>query len=106
MAEALFESECFGAEFAVNNEVSTEKGGEKTLVTLATKNREKLYYSVLKYQIGCYLKTKDLPMCTCSKDEPNIYKPKSPAGFGVLIILILIGLNVTALASGGPLESF
>jgi len=45
-------------------------------------------------------------MCTCSKDEPNIYKPKSPAGFGVLIILILIGLNVTALASGGPLESF
>ncbi|MDB4403644.1 hypothetical protein N9204_02295 [bacterium] len=37
MAEALFESECFGAEFAVNNEVSTEKGGEKTLVTLARK---------------------------------------------------------------------
>ena len=45
-------------------------------------------------------------MYTCSKDEPNIYKPKSPAGFGVLIILILIGLNVTALASGGPLDSF
>ena len=41
MAEALFESECFGAEFAVNNEVSTEKGGEKTLVTLATKKSRK-----------------------------------------------------------------
>ena len=46
MAEALFESECFGAELAVNNEFSTEKGGEETLVTLARKkSRSTLLFS-------------------------------------------------------------
>ncbi|MDB4390318.1 hypothetical protein N9Z32_05840 [Akkermansiaceae bacterium] len=106
MAEALFESECLGVEHAVNNEVFYGKSRGENPRDFGGGNREALYYSVFKYQIGYHLKTKDSPMCTCNKDEPNIYKPKSPAGFGVLIILILIGLNVTALASGGPLDSF